>query len=244
MLQIVDKVTESLKSVMFIETVCIVGSFANGVRANDVDLLLIGTNLDKQELERHLVENFDVKKVFANDDSIACQIEGIDFDLALLSKDMLLWRVKAIEQLQLFAEHRNWCVGYWMPEGFLYDLKRAQIIFDRSDIVRECIDSFLLSYETIRQKLIEEIKKEIQYKSKIKENFMYYNAIARSDVLSAFLRLANLLENWELTSFKHINRKIQSTWYEQELGEISRKTDAQFAVACEVLLNKYFQKND
>lgn len=240
MLQTINKVTDYLKSISFIEVVYIVGSFAKGVTSHDIDMLLIGRDINKQKLQYSMIKDIGATMVLVNDDSISCQIDGFDFDFAFLSEDLLMRRANDITQMRLFGEHRNWCVGYWMPEGFLYDLKRAKIVFDKSGVVRECVNHLLSNYETTRQNLIEEIKKEIKLKSKTMPDLFYYNIILRRDVLAAFLRLTNLIEEWELTSFKHIDKKIRNTWYGQELKMLESLTDEQFPAACEALLQRYF----
>ena len=241
MIHTINKVTDYLKSNPCVDAAYIVGSFANGVKIHDVDMLLIGNEFDKQVLQYHLVNDLGATEVFVNDDSIACHIDGVDFDFALLAVQSLLRRAENIAQMTLFAEHRNWCVGYWMPEGFLYDLRKAQVVIEKSSTVRECIDGLLAGYGKTRRMLIEEIKKEIRLKSLLKKELAHYNTIARSDVLAAFMRIANLVEGWELTSFKHIDRKIRGTGYARELEMLAEVPDEQFAPACEAMLRRYFE---
>ena len=150
MIQTVNRVANYLKSIPSLEAVYIVGSFSKGVTSHDIDMLLIGNDIEKQELHTLLIKNLRATASIVNDDSIYCQIDKIDFDFALLSLDSLFRRISDITKLQLFAEHRNWCVGYWMPEGFLYDLKMAHIVFDKSGVVGNSIDHVLSEYETIR----------------------------------------------------------------------------------------------
>lgn len=215
-----------------------VGSYTRTSVPHDIDILLIVENTNNILFKKNLQANFKLSYIFANDDSVSCEMNNIKFDFAFLTLSQFEDRVKKILQNQTFAEHRNWCVGYWLPEGFISDLRSAKIIFERDQIVRTYIDKFKDNECNINSTLIEEVKKEILFKSNLKTDLKYYNSIARNDVYVAFFRLINLKNRWGLTSFKHIVKKISSTKYSNTIEELMNTPDDDFKETSAKLLQE------
>lgn len=230
-----------LQSIDCIRGLFIVGSYARGICNHDVDLLLIADDsIDKYDFSRKLSLHLDAVNVFANDDSIACRISGFDFDFALLTMKSLFQRVDSISKGTFFAEHRNWCIGYWMPEGFIYDLKNSELVFCKDESIAKCINCLLSKQNMIRKRLIDDVKREILLKSRLRNDGSYYDSIARSDVLMAFLRLLNLTGNWELTSFKHITERLKDSDYSKMLEQLENASDDVFEGICKQILSEHF----
>lgn len=215
-----------------------VGSYTHNSDPHDIDILLIVKNTNKERFRIFLETDFNATDCFSNDDSISCQINNMEFDFAFLTLEQLELRVQLILQNRLHADHRNWCVGYWMPEGFISDVKSAYIIFERNLRAKTNMEQLKNIKDDFTTNLMDEIQKEILLKSKLKLGMRYYNFIARSDVYAAFMRLINLQQGWNLTSFKHINRVICTTEYASILDRLMETSDEVFQKECIAVLGQ------
>ena len=236
----INPVFSYLQSIDYIRGLFIVGSYSRGVCNHDVDLLLItDDSTDKYDLSRKLSLHLSAENMFVNDDSIACRISGSDFDFAMLTVKALFQRADSISNGTLFAEHRNWCVGYWMPEGFIYDLKNAELMFCKDESIEKCVDGLLSEQNMIQKRLIDDVKREILIKSRLRNDGSYYDYIARSDVLTAFLRLLNLTLDWELTSFKHIAERLKDSDHSKMIWQLENAPDDEFEEICKQILEHF-----
>lgn len=224
-----------------ISAFAIVGSYARGETLHDVDCLLISDPTEKNRLCILLNNEFSSTESFINDDSLQCKIDGVVFDFAFLSKNELVQRRKGIQQRRMKAEHRNWCVGYWMPEGFINDILNAKVVFDKSDLLADFTREIEESYSEIIKCLLEEAKREIILKSKLGEQKLY-NTLARNDIIAAFMRLINLKENWRLSSFKHISSMIECSKKYSWINQLVETEDEHFQFMCERCLQFIFDE--
>lgn len=165
-------------------------------------------------------------------------MNNIEFDFAFLMLEQLEYRVQLILQNRLYAVHRNWCVGSWLPEGFIFDVENAQVIFERDLRAKRSMARLKAGKDAFKTNLMGEIRREILLKSKLKPGMRYYNSIARSDVYAALMRLINLQKGWDLTSFKHMSRAISTTEYVIILDRLMETSDEVFQEECKAVLQQ------
>ena len=228
----IEMVVSGLRDYEDILSAYFVGSYTHNSNPHDIDILLFVIRTVLVRLQIFLETKFDGEYFFSNADSISCKVSNREFDFAFLTLEQLEYRVQSILQNRLYADHRNWCVGFWMPEGFISDVKNAQVIFERDLRAKRSIEQLSAGEETFKTNLMGEIRKEIILKSKLIPGMRYYNFIARSDVYAALMRLINLQEGWGLTSFKHINRVICTTEYAIILARLMETPDEVFQEVC------------
>ena len=232
---IIHNVADILQRIPAIRAAYLVGSYADGETGHDVDILLLVSVQNKKELIEALERDYYLDVLLVNDDSVSCVIENVPFDFAFLTIDEWRRRLGRFRQKQTYAEIRNWCVGYWLPEGFLFDMMKALCLFCKDTVIQEGVQSIAALYQDYRLELIQDIKTEVILKSKLRDDLPFYSKIARGDVLAALLRLINLSNDWRLTSFKHMDQKVRTTAYDTALRNLEQLPSEEFSDCCKAL---------
>ena len=108
--------------------------------------------------------------------------------------------------------HRIWCLGYWLPESFIENLKIMRIINDKNS----CMDYLkkIAGKDSIyaKQRIVEYCLKEIQIKyemlKKVKSKSVEYSFL-KNDIILCLIRGLKLINGDLLISYKKIDTIIK-----------------------------------
>lgn len=180
-----------------------VGSYLYCKEFKDIDFLIIYNEAIKNLVVK-IKSSLPVDNINFCDDSFSFIYSGQKYNLAVFSEDRIKTLLKSISSGWLYGECREWCLGYWMPEAFLFDLKNAKKIFDKKDTITGILKN--LNYDTVLSDICNRINKEITLRDEMScENF--FTSLNETFLNLAILRLINIKSKWCLSNFKKIKEK-------------------------------------
>jgi len=157
----------NLKQISNIDCIFFVGSALDNIEAQDIDLLVIMKNESNSSNCLKIVkEKLSSYHPIISDDSIRIlnkykkEINIAVFDSIFFGNKVL----NILENKQFYGENRIWCIGDWLPEILLYDLKNAIPFYwvNNSEIksIFEKVNSY---YEEVMKTIFEECKENFQF---------------------------------------------------------------------------------
>ncbi len=203
----------------------VVGSVVSSKKFNDIDILALCTNTKKASEEiSNILSNYQLSHV---DDAI--KINGFcDREISVA-----LYNIKEVEEFvdrfilgqRIIPEHRSWSIGYWLPEGFIMDLSRIQILNDDSGYL-EVLKNRVQSYSPYaRKRILSDCLEEMKLKEyKMNESIDIEKSIIENDIKLCKIRSSFAIKSNYLKSFKNLNElSIKSAQVDKE--SISKELD-------------------
>jgi len=203
-----EKLLYYLKENKKIRSTCIVGSYLHCSKYNGIDML-ITTNEDREWVKDYLRQKLDIDEFFACDDSISFSYDGTKYNIAIYSNSGLKTILDSIINNRIYGECREWCLGYWTPEGFLFDIKNAKILFDKGNLLVKYIQRIDYNFNPVIRLLKNRIIQEINLRAEITCEGLL-NRANNLFISFAIMRLINIHSGWFLSNFKEIVKKINS----------------------------------
>ncbi|MED1790176.1 hypothetical protein P4V47_22365 [Brevibacillus laterosporus] len=221
--QITLNIIHVLKQQEYINGIALVGSINISDSFNDYDLLILH---EHEEVFRKLKNIFSEYNISTIDDSIRITFEdnNKDINLALYTNKEFSNKVYCLfKENNPIGEHREWAIGYWLPEMLIQDLLKCTIIYDKENNFNDILNFISGREVDFRNMIIEKCKCEINTKinylnSKISDLEI---KIIRNDLLLTFIRLSSLLTCSDLTGFKKLDSKL-NTYFYQMLSDFSK----------------------
>lgn len=178
-----------LESIQGLHSLLQVGASINTRKTKDIDYILItdegfdvvGT------LEKKL--KWDNFKII--DDSIRFTLDNEIINIAIFNAKEFRERIDNIFNGKIYGEHREWVIGYWLPEAFLQDLMEAKEIFDKSFYIT-IVSMITDDYEHYIVSLVSRIKNELSICESFLANSNIPKIISKNKAYLAVLRLYNL----------------------------------------------------
>lgn len=113
---------------------------------------------------------------------------------------------------KVVCEHRSWAIGYWICEGFIYDLQNCKILYDSNDrletIKRNLMGKSLYGEKKILLDCLEEI--EIKQQLLLKQQNIIQNCLLKNDIVLAMIRSCYVLCDYHLKSFKNMSKIVEN----------------------------------
>ncbi|SDY23738.1 hypothetical protein [Thermoactinomyces sp. DSM 45892] len=208
---IVRKVVADLSVEDYIESIALVGSININRTFNDYDLLVLHTG---DQIYDRVAQLFSEYYTIMCDDSIRIGVENEkDINIALFTLDEFHNKIANIfKPAQPIGEHREWAMGYWIPEVLIQDILYSKILYDKKsefESIIQYVKTNMTSYrEMILARCVEEVNLKILYMSKT-ENLLEI-AMLRNDLLLVFMRIYSLREFDFLSGFKRFKEGMES----------------------------------
>ncbi|MEB4859780.1 hypothetical protein [Priestia megaterium] len=211
-----SKLNEKTKEVIsvlerepYIDSIVLVGSINLSKDFNDYDLLILHQDKDIFETIMRLFSEYEV---ISCDDSIRIVFENDkDINLALYTFTEFSNKVQNVyKHTQPIGEHREWAIGYWVPEVLIQDIITCTILHDPAFKFKEIIE-FVKENEQdyksmIMKKCIQEIDTKLSYLEK-NEDYIEITII-RNDLFLTFIRLYSIKNFKYLSGFKRFKNKL------------------------------------
>ena len=242
--QILNDLTNHLSSYKIVEPLALVGSGAKNENFNDLDLLLIVSEIS--DTKSKIVNCFKDYNTVIVDDAIKitdfcnCEISIAIYSLSETNKlieDFLSGKKASYD-------HRTWAIGYWLCESFISDLGQVIILNDKDNYLNKL--KLLLGKfskygkERILLDCIEEleIKKVLLEKTPINS---IEQGFIKNDLILALIRGIYTCNNEYLRGFKRIEFLIENCDenYKPLLLKFINNNDTE---ALDTILN-YFKKH-
>ena len=174
-----------------------------------IDNILITENEELAHIYNLLKIRY--KNVKQLDDVVRFGFENVELSFAVYTKKHLLDKVNEILSGRRYGEIRSWTRGYWLPEGFLVDIKFGECILGDSDFFMYIKDEIENDWDSFKLKLIAQLDEEIIMKNEMmqKENMAkFWVQRLKSDIILANYRKVN------------INKTIPSTGFSKFIEDI------------------------
>ena len=211
-----SKLNEKTKEVIsvlerepYIDSIVLVGSINLSKDFNDYDLLILHQDKDIFETIMRLFSEYEV---ISCDDSIRIVFENDkDINLALYTFTEFSNKVQNVyKHNQPIGEHREWAIGYWVPEVLIQDIITCTILHDPAFKFKEIIE-FVKENEQdyksmIMKKCIQEIDTKLSYLEK-NEDYIEITII-KNDLFLTFIRLYSIKNFKYLSGFKRFKNKL------------------------------------
>ena len=207
---IFDKLNEVLKSNDIDNSLSLVGSAVSRKEYNDLDFLMAADNVDI--CKNKIINCFKEYNVSLCDDAVKIgDYYDKEISIAIYSKYDIDNIVKSfVSGKKITCEHRTWCIGYWIPESFIANLRRMWIINDPDDYYKKIKNiinkNSIYAFQCILGEIIEELK--IKYELIRKSNGLSYD-FYKNDLILASIRGLKLINNEYLVSYKNIDLVIE-----------------------------------
>lgn len=208
--------------------ISIVGSAIKNNNYNDVDFLMIVDNVELAiEKINEAFKDFVVTK---SDDAI--RIDNFSkktFSIALYEKKRIIQIINDfIEGKNLETTHRIWCLGYWIPESLIVNLKDMIIINDKNDFMIDLKNKLskdsIYAKKAIVRECIEEIRIKSELLSNISINSLEYS-IYKNDIILSTVRAFSVVKGNFLMSFKKLELVIKDLDCDELNSFISGKSN-------------------
>ncbi len=237
--QVTMNIINILKQQDYINGIALVGSINISDNFNDYDLLILHEHDDIFGKLKNIFSEYNTSII---DDSIRITFEDSnkDINLALYTNKEFSNKVYSLfKKNNPIGEHREWAIGYWLPEMLIQDLLNCTVIYDKLNNFHNLIRYIKGKEVDFRNLFIEKCKCEINTKIK------YLNShisdleikIIRNDLLLAFIRLSSLLDCLHFTGFKKLDSKLNRYFYQilSDFSEMENSRD--ISIAANKLLN-------
>ena len=193
--------------------ISIVGSAIKNNNYNDVDFLMVVDNIELV-IER-INEAFKNLVVTKSDDAI--RIDNFSkktFSIALYEEKRIIQIINDyIEGKNLETTHRIWCLGYWIPESLIINLKDMIILNDKNDFMIDLKNKLskdsIYAKKAIVKECLEEIRVKSELLSNISINSMEYS-FYKNDIILSTVRAFSIVKGNFLMSFKKLEQVIKN----------------------------------
>lgn len=237
--QVTMNIINILKQQDYINGIALVGSINISDSFHDYDLLILHEHNDIFGKLKNIFSEYNTSIV---DDSIRITFEdnNKDVNLALYTNKELSNKVYSLfKKNNPIGEHREWAIGYWLPEMLIQDLLNCTVIYDKENNFRNIFHYIKGKEVDFRNMFIEKCKCEINTKIK------YLNShisdleirIIRNDLLLAFIRLSSLLNCLHFTGFKKLDSKLNRHFYQILYNFSKIENSRDISIAANNLLN-------
>lgn len=175
---------------------------------NDLDFLIISHDKKKTISDLlDLFEDFDVKKI---DDAIRVK-NYLDKEISFAVYQTDYFNNLIYDYLigsHVVCEHKTWTVGYWLIEGFVYDISKSNIIIDNHNLkgLKQTLEK---DHIYAKKQLLLECLEEIKIKSNYLTKNIMQDDFLKMDILLASLRAFSIISKIPLRGFKNIKDIIQ-----------------------------------
>ena len=121
---IIKKLLNELKKNEINYPLAIVGSAVNNSKFNDLDFLMAVDDINI--VKKKIKTAFNIYKVNFVDDAIKIEdYTNFEISIALYQKNKINSLVyDFLSGKSICCQHRIWCLGYWLPESFIENLKQ------------------------------------------------------------------------------------------------------------------------
>ena len=208
---ILIRINKALKSSNINYPLGLVGSCIMNKKFNDIDLLLICNNTDL--VKNKLINCFKDYSISLCDDAVKIN----DFcdksiSIALYSKfnvEKIINNFLTGKQIEL--THRIWCLGYWIPESFIENIRQIKIINDRFDYMLHLKNILLKDNKYSKECIVKSCLSEIMIKydllKKVNLNSLEFS-LYKNDIILSSIRGLTIINNKFLKSYKKTDELI------------------------------------
>lgn len=199
---LLDSDKEIFKILEFSNTkaICRVGSTVTNSEFKDIDYLIISENIE--QLSRDILELFKNFYIIKLDDSFRIKHGELIYNLAIFNEIDFLKKIEDILEGKILGEHREWTIGYWLPEGLLFDLLNSLIIYDDYNILQKIKVKIDSNYKEFLEKITLRITQEVEFSLGFSNKYRVINEIKKNSILLSLLRFFNLSFDKRLINFE------------------------------------------
>lgn len=184
--KIINDIVKKFKVASFSKVLILVGSAIKKKTVKNVDILLITSrNIYDKDIFKIVDKEYFIGKY---NDCYTFNIKNILFNITAVSiKDFDIYFNKTLKQKELEPSYRNWCLGYFIPEAFLGDLKDSKVIFQKIDFIKKYKDKLIKYPKTLKIKIIKSSLNDLEIKERLfnkafKKNDFILTVTAISDI--------------------------------------------------------------
>lgn len=194
------------------QSIALVGSAVENYKYNDIDFLMIVDDINN--VKSKILSCMCEYVISICDDAIKINnYKGNKISIALYSKNKVNDIIDDfISGILCNPTHRTWCLGYWMPESFVENLRKMKIINDptnyMNNIKNKLNKEHIYAKKAIIKECLEEIKIKYNYLSKSNVESLEYT-LYKNDIILCIIRGLKILNNEFLVSFKKIKQEIE-----------------------------------
>jgi hypothetical protein len=186
-----------------VKAIVLVGSINISDEFNDYDLLVL---YEGSTIQDSVMKLFSDKKLVKCDDSIRIIFyKEKEINLALYNVVDFKNKVTNIfKENQPIGEHREWALGYWLPEVLVQDILNSYVLYDSSSGFNELFNYVNTNKNSFKQMMISRCTEEVKLKSMYIEtnNNILETLLLRNDLILAFMRIISLTNFRNLSGFK------------------------------------------
>lgn len=202
-------VVDLLKKEPCIKSIVLVGSIIIKKNFNDYDLLVLHDKASDFNMIRDLLGHYNIIHC---DDSLRLIFEQEkDINIALYTYSDFFEKVKSIfKPNQPTGEHREWAMGYWIPEMLIQDIEMSQVIYDSNSLYKDIFNYIMENKQGFNDIVIKKCTDEFVGKlNLIKTNDNILNiAMLRNDILLALMRVYAIKNFRYISGFKNFKQEM------------------------------------
>lgn len=164
--KIINIIARKSKELCFSRVLILSGSARKNKTVDNVDLLLItNKNISDKNIFKIINKKYFIK-TYKNCHTF--NIKNILFNITIMDiQEFDFYFNEIVVRKKIEPSYRNWCLGYFIPEAFLGDLKNSKIIFEKIDFNQKYRNKLIKYPQKIKSELIQSTLNDLEIKEKL-----------------------------------------------------------------------------